>query len=232
MCGAPQPAAAGRQRTARTSLAASVHSKRRCLPTGKSLPGVTLCCCWLDTRSPHFTRHEPGQRQSARHTMRAAPHHTSTRPCAGPLTLSAGAREGRFWRKRARTGHTAPAMPCAAALHRCPTSKGKVARAAERPERPPTTRTPQDGHGSTEGGQCTELRSMHARVSAARLPCGSLVERPHRSACGSRRQCASGRSAGSSLRSASPQAAVVARFASTRPGGRHRPHLLGTALAC
>ena len=163
--------------------------------------------------------------------------------CAGPLALSAGPPVHRAWgvflpcRKRARTGHAAPAMPFAAALHRCPTRQGQ-GRARRRKARATTNHhTAQPRHRTgTARRRAVNAQSfetcMHARGSAARLPCGSLVERPHRSACGSRRQCASGRSAGSSLRSASPQAAVVARFASTRPGGRHRPHLLGTALAC
>lgn len=165
-----------------------------------------------------------------------SPHYTSARPCAGPLALSAGAHGGGVSAASERALAT-PHRPCRAPP-RCTAARPARARSRAPPKgpsdhQPPhSAATPQDGHGSTEGGQCTELRSMHARVSAARLPCGSLVERPHRSACGSRRQCASGRSAGSSLRSASPQAAVVTRFASTRPAGRHRPHLLGTALAC
>ena len=122
----------------------------------------------LLVRHPEPALHATSARPTAvaRHTMRAAPHHTSTRPCAGPLTLSAGAREGRFWRKRARTGHTAPAMPCAAALHRCPTSKGKVARAAERPERPPTTtrRSHATGRAQLDGGRSMHRASKHARA--------------------------------------------------------------------
>ena len=101
-----------------------------------------------------------------------------SRRCAGPLALSAGPPVHRAWgvflpcRKRARTGHTAPAMPCAAALHRCPTSKGKVARAAERPERPPTTtrRSHATGRARLDGG-----RSMHRASKRARAGLCSAV---------------------------------------------------------
>ena len=104
--------------------------------------------------------------------MRAAPHHTSTRPCAGPLTLSAGAREGRFWRKRARTGHTAPAMPCAAALHRCPTRQGQ-GRTRRRKARATTNHTDATGRARLDGG-----RSMHRASKRARAGlCSAVAER-------------------------------------------------------